>query len=115
MSVLASLKALLDALLERHHFLLAIAVDRKHSRNAGQRNSSRDRAALDMTMAATHFISDVGRRIFWGVIQYTEAQTNTVAQRSFGDRSGVGRLPSVCGVSSVLHILRSKTGLASRK
>src|SRR5258706_10098858 len=115
MSVLASLKALLDALLERHHFLLAIAVNRKHSGDADQRNSSRYRAALDMTMAATHFISDVGRRILRGVVKYAKAQTNTVAQGALGNRCGVGRRPGLCGISSVPRILRRKTAYASEK
>src|SRR5258706_15980622 len=115
MSVLASLKALLDALLERHHFLLAIAVHGKHSRDPDQRNSSRDRAALDMTMAATHFISDVGRRILRGVVKYAKAQTNTVAQRAFRNRCGVGRRPGFYRMSGVPRILRSKTAYTSKK
>src|SRR5258707_5857295 len=104
--MLASLKALLNAFLERHHFLLAIAVNRKHSRDADQRNSSRYRAALDMTVAATHFISDVGRRILRGVVKYAKAQTNTVAQRACRNRCAVGRRPGLYRFSSIPRVLR---------
>ena len=105
MSMLAALKALLDALLECNHGLFAIPVNRKHPGHAGQWNCTGDRAAFNMAMPATHFISDIGRRIFWRVIKHAKAQTNAVAQGSLWNRGGIRCRPCFCRVGSTLRIL----------
>src|ERR1700724_3782043 len=71
-SMLAALKALLDAFLECDHRLLTIPEYWKHTGYADQRNPSRDRAALNMAMTATHLISYIGCRIFWRLIEYVK-------------------------------------------
>src|ERR1700730_18722221 len=103
--VLAALKALLDTFLESDHRLFTIPVYRKHARHADQWNPSRDRAALNMAMAATHLISDIGGRIFWRLIEYANAQTNAVAKGTFRNRRRVGRGPGLCRVSRLPCIL----------
>src|ERR1019366_7439109 len=100
-SVLATLETLLDAFLECNHRLLTIPVYRKHTGHADQRNSSGNRSAPNMAMAATHLVSDIGRGKFRGVIEYAKAKADAVAQGPVRNRRGVGRRPGLCRVSNV--------------
>src|SRR6266850_851218 len=59
-SMLATLKALLDPFLECDHRLFTISVHRKHSRHANQWNSSRDQPVEPAFRRACTRISSVG-------------------------------------------------------
>src|SRR5258708_986770 len=111
MSVLAALEALLDSFFVGDHYLFAVPVNGKHSGNSDDGYSARDRAAVDVAVAATHFISDVTRGVFRSVVENLHAQANAVAERALRNGRDVRGSPRLRGFGRRGGILRGAEGI----